>query len=113
MREFILKNKISVSLFVLSFLLVFIAWWAAYAKLHAITQPLIIHFNSQEGINQIGSMGDLTGVAVLSLVIVIVNGMIFLELQKRDWLWGNVLAAATALYCALIFIGFWVIIGVN
>jgi hypothetical protein len=110
---FILKNKVPLALFAASFILIATSWWWAYRALHLITQPLIIHFNSREGINQIGSIGDLTGMAVLSVVILIVNLYIFLELGKRDQFWAVLLACSTLLYSALIFRGFAAIIGVN
>jgi hypothetical protein len=113
MKDPIIKNKFPYLFFAASFALIVASWWWAYGALHLITQPLIIHFNSREGINQIGGMADLTGMAVLSLVIVVTNFFIFLELEKRDRFWGVVLASTTLLYAGLIFRGFAAIIRVN
>ena len=113
MKNYVLKNKFPLAFFVASLVLIIGSWWWAYRVLHLITQPLIIHFNARDGINQIGGMGDLTGMAVLSLAIIIVNFFIFLELEKRDRLWAIILASGTLLYSALIFRGFAAIISVN
>jgi len=109
----LLAHRIITAVFGASFVLVFGGWlWAVLALRH-ISQPLILHFNSYVGINQIGDIRDLTAVGFIGVLAVIMNFFIGLELDARDRLWGKMLAAATFFLAALIFIGFAAIINVN
>ena len=109
-----IKRSKAVSIaFGASALLVMGGWLRAYFALRATTQPLIIHFNNYEGINQIGGMGDLLNTAIFGLVVVLVNFGIALALEERDRFLGKLIAAATAVFAILLFIGFSVIVSVN
>jgi hypothetical protein len=96
-----------------SILLVGIAWLWAYVALHAIEQPLILHFTNAGGINQVGSFRDLSSVPIFGLIVVAVNGVIAWSLDGRDWFLGKFLAAGTLFVSILLFIAFAAIIAVN
>lgn len=109
-----IKRSKAVSIaFGASALLVVGGWFRAYFALRATTQPLIIHFNNYEGINQIGGMGDLLNTAIFGLVVVLVNFVLALALEERDRFLGKLTAAATVVFAILLFIGFSVIVSVN
>ena len=58
-------------------------------------------------------MGDLLNTAIFGLVVVLVNFGIALALEERDRFLGKLIAAATAVFAILLFIGFSVIMSVN
>lgn len=99
--------------FGVSFVLVAGGWLWAWLYLREIDQTLILHFNDRVGINLVGKPGDLAGFGVLALIAVVINSILALALEERDWFLGKLLAAATLAFAALIFIGFAAIISVN
>ena len=99
--------------FLASLFLVAGGWLWTYFSFRNADQPLILHFNSLIGINQVGSLRDLVPVGAFSLAIVALNFFIALELEERDWFLGKFLAVGTFAFAALIFIGFAAIISVN
>ncbi|MEK7193656.1 MAG: hypothetical protein AAB652_02600 [Patescibacteria group bacterium] len=89
--------------------------WAFFA-LRGVSQPLVIHFThvyDYPEINQIGTVWDLGVIAAVGMLIVLVNGVITLELEKKDWFLGKLLAIGTLCMSILIFAAFKVIIDVN
>jgi len=118
MAEFIQKVRRHwpvAAVFGASLILVLGGWlWAALALRRVdATQTLILHFNNLVGINQVGDTGDLAVAGVLGIVAVIVNFLISVELEDRDWFLGKLITVATFAFSALLFIGFTAIISVN
>ena len=74
--EAILRRKFVTSFFGASAAFIISAWIWAYRALGHIPQPLIIHFNSREGINQIGNLTDLSQIAITSIMILVINFLI-------------------------------------
>ena len=109
----ILKYKLISTTFLVSGLLVLGAWLWAILALSGINQPLIFHFSSYAGINEIGNLGNFANIAVFSLLTVGLNFTLAFALVERDWFWGKLLAAGTLVYALLTFIGFAAIISVN
>lgn len=87
------------------------AW--AYGALRSINQPLILHFNSYVGINQVGGLGELLGVATLAMVAVLLNFFLAANAREHDVFLARFISATTIVFAALIFIGFAAIISVN
>ena len=107
------KFKVVSASFALSFLFIVGGWLWAYLAFKDISQPIILHFNSSDGITQVGSLADLAWVGLLGSVIMVVNFFIALILEERDWFLGKLAASATLFISILLFIGFAAIIGVN
>lgn len=85
----------------------------AYFALRGIKEPLILHFSSYTGINQIGTLGNLLGVSVTGLVLIIINTLIVREVEVRDKALARIIGLSTLFFSVLIFIGFAAIISVN
>ena len=116
MRNFfkkIVKFKTISAVFLLSFLFIVGGWLWAFFALRKISQPLIIHFNDVLHINQVGSLNDLTIVALFGLISLVLDFLIALELEERDWFLGKLTAAFGLFFSVLLFIGFAAIISVN
>ena len=111
-KKFIKFKAIS-SVFLLSFLFVAGGWLWAFFALRKISQPLIIHFNDFLGITQIGGLNDLTVVALFGVISLVLDFLIALELEERDWFLGKLAAAFGLFLGILLFIGFATIISVN
>ncbi len=109
----ILKSKAISSLFLLSAVSVAAGTLWAYSALKSAGSILILHFNNVVGINQIGGVGELIGVGITGLIVVVVNFLIAMELEARDLFLGKLLTGATLLFGILLFIGFAAIISVN
>lgn len=112
LKKFI-KFKAVSSVFLLSFLFVIGGWLWAFFALRKISQPLIIHFNNFLGITQIGGLNDLTIVALFGVISLVLDFLIALELEERDWFLGKLAAAFGLFLGILLFIGFAAIISVN
>jgi hypothetical protein len=96
-----------------SFLLVLGGWLWAWLTLRGSDQPIIVHFNPIVRINQVGTAADLHPIGIFSLLVVLVNFFLAIDLEERDRFLGKLVAAATLGFAILIFIGFSVIISVN
>lgn len=86
--------------------------WALIA-LWGVSPALIIHFTAGVGINEVGAIWRLCAVAALAVSAVCVNFLIAMELERRGWFLGALIAAATVLFGVLIFMYFRSIIFVN
>ena len=73
----------------------------------------ILRFNAEQGIVRVGDPGELIWLAGAGAVIVIINAVLGLELAERDRFLSRLLAAGTAVFAVLLFIGFAAIIGAN
>ena len=108
-----LKFKVPNIACILSFVFVLGGWIWAYFVLRQPSQPLILHFSDQVGIDQIGYEGDLAKVGIFGLVIILVNFLIAVELEERDRFLARLTSGVTLLLGLLIFIYFVAIIGAN
>ena len=113
MIQSMLKHKLLSAVFLVSFGFIVGATIWAYVATKDINGPIVLHFNNIAGINQIGSFFDLLLVGITCVLVVIVNFFLALELEKRDWFLGKIVAATTLLASLLIFIAFAAIISVN
>ena len=109
----LLRFRVTSALFLVSLILVLGSSLWAYGALRKIHGPIIVHFSSLGGIDQIGEIWDLLRIGVLGLVVISINFFIAFELEERDWFLGKLTAAVTVFLSLLIFIGFAAIISVN
>lgn len=107
------RHRIPNLALVFSMVLVVGGWLWAYFKLRKITEPLIIHYSQEVGIDQVGYAGDLAKVGIFGIVIVAINFIISVELEQKDRFLGRLTSTVTSLLGILIFIYFAAIIGVN
>lgn len=113
MKEAFLRYKEIILEFTLSALFVSGGAVWAYFALRGIKEPLILHFSSYTGINQIGTLSNLLGVAWTGAVIVALNAMIASALELRHKPLARAVGLTTIFLSALLFIGFVAIISVN
>ncbi len=109
----LLRYRRLIAIFGVSVVLLAAAAAIAWVRLHAIREPLVLHYSPYTGINQIGSVVNLLGVAATGLVLVGVNALIAFALEDRERLWADLLALMTLFLSALLFIAFMAIISVN
>ena len=96
----------------LTFVLGGLLW--AYFALRGITNtPLILHFNTSDGITQVGGLGTLVFWGLFGIVACIMNSFVALEFDRRNHLFGKFLASLTLMFAALLFIAFATIINAN
>ena len=107
------SNKWVGGAFAVSFALIIGSWLWAWFTLKGISQSLILHYNSFAGINQSGTVAELSAVSVMAFVALVVNSSIAFELQHRNRFLALVLAVGSILFSLLIFIAFTAIIRVN
>lgn len=107
------KFKVNTLSFVTSLVLVIGGWFWAFWALREIKLPLIIHFSNINGINQVGYFWDLAKVGIFGILVVAVNFLISVELEKRDKFLGKLTSAFTFFLSILIFVYFMAIISVN
>jgi hypothetical protein len=105
--------RASTALLVASLAFVLGGWIWAYLSLRGATQPLILRFSNLTGITQIGSADHLIPMGLFGVSLVLVNGLIALTIEARDWFWGKFYAAATLVLAILIFIGFAAVISTS
>ena len=113
MLKKLLKFKIPNLAGLLSLIFVLGGWVWAFLALRNISQPLILHFSGQTGIDQTGFEGDLARVGIFGLVVVAINFLIAVELEARDRFLARVTSGVTLFLGLLIFIYFVAIISVN
>ncbi len=113
MLQRISKFRIPLAIFVtsLAFIIGGCAW--AYVATKDIKGPIIVHFNNVTGIDHIGSFYDLLMIGITSVVVVLINFFLALELQDRDRFLSKIVTATTLFLSILIFITFAAIIAVN
>lgn len=85
----------------------------AFFSLRSAGGSLIVHYNDFQGINRVGGVGDIIEIGILGLVIIVLNFLLSLELERRDSVLGKIVAASSLFLSVLIFIGFAAIISVN
>jgi hypothetical protein len=112
-KKEISERKFIIAAFAISFLLVAASWVWAFVYMRGIKQPLVVHFDSFTGINQIGSLATLTGMSITALVALAVDLLLAWEMEKRDSFLGKFLAGFALFFSLLIFLGFSAIISVN
>jgi hypothetical protein len=87
--------------------------WAYSSILSSGSAPFILHFNDIDGITKVGGIGDLVGMGILGVVIVVIDFFIALELEARDKILGKMVAGVTLIMAILLFLGFVAILNVN
>ncbi len=87
--------------------------WAFFALRAAGTDSLILHFNSVQGITNVGGLGFVAFIAVLALLVVLMNFAVAREFTARDRFFGKFLAVMTLVFAILLFLAFAAIISVN
>jgi len=107
------EHRFVTSTLIVSFVLILAGWLWADRLLSPLGQPLILHYSSRARINQVGTIGDLRGLALLGVAIVVINGILAFYLDARDWFLGKFLATVTIAVSILLFIAFVAIVSVN
>lgn len=113
LREKISDHRAIAAFGTLALLLVAGGWLWAFLVLRDRPHSLILHWNDLINVNIKGDMGDLSGLGALSVLAVILNFKLALELDRRDWFLGKLVIGATFGFGVLIFIGFAAIVSVN
>lgn len=113
MRRKVKKYKVTSVTFLASLILVFGGTIWAYVMLHALTQPLILHFSEYSGITKTGSIVDILGFGTFGVLLIAINFFLAINLQERERLLGKILTGATLFLAILIFITLSAIISVN
>ncbi|HTY39699.1 MAG TPA: hypothetical protein VMC43_01235 [Candidatus Paceibacterota bacterium] len=98
-----------------SFVLVLAGWIWAYTSLRGISQPLIIHYNAglDSPVEMKGTIWDIFDIGGFGVLVVVLNGILAVRLDERDWFLGKLIAGSTFVFAVLIFIAFSAIISVN
>ncbi len=112
-REFLIRYKEILLEFAWSavFVLGGTAW--TYFGLRGVREPLILHFSSYTGINQIGGLGNLLAVCGTAALLVAGNCFLAAALEERRPVWARVVGLSTLFFSVLLFIGLAAIISVN
>lgn len=113
MKEIFLRYKELILEMGASLLLVLGGALWSWLTLRGIKEPLIIHFSSYTGINQIGSLSDLLAISVTAAIIIFLNAAVGWELEHRHKPLARMVGLTTLFLAALLFIGFVAIISVN
>jgi len=98
---------------VLSAVLVIGGWLWAFLKLREIETPVVIFYNSVQGVTRSGEVGEFLKVLVFGLLVILINFFISAELEERSRFWGRLGSVFTVFLSVLIFIYFAAIISVN
>lgn len=100
-----------------SALLVGLGWIWAHTTLVPIGQSIIVLWNADSGILRTVPAPEaaafLAGIGGTALLMVIVNGALAIELERRDRIGGKLMALATGAFAGLIFIAFAAMMAVN
>lgn len=97
----------------LSLGLVIGGWTWAFLVLGDESQPLILHFNSLVRINLTGSLNDVLGFVVWSILALLINIALSFRMHRFNSVFGRIIASASILWAVLIFVGIAAIIRVN
>ena len=103
-------NNLSLAL---GFTLIFGGWLWAYLKLRVIEVPVVILYNSVEGVARAGDVREFLKVLVFGLLVILVNFFIAAELEERSRFWARLSSLFTVFLSVLIFIYFAAIISVT
>lgn len=96
-----------------SLILILGGWLWAYFKLRVIEVPVVILYNSDQGVTRAGEVGEFLKVAIFGFLVVVINFFITAELEERSRFWAGLSAVFTVFLSILIFIYFAAIISVN
>ncbi len=100
-----------------SALFIALGWAWAHTTLVPIGQPIIVLWNAGEGILRTVPANEtatfLAGIGGTALLMAIANGLLAVELERRDRIGGKLVALATSAFAGLIFIAFTAMISVN
>lgn len=113
MRETLRKEKWFVGVFTVSALLIVGGWIWALVALRHVSSPLVLHFNADIGISQIGELWNICAIALIALIAVTVDAVIGFALLARERFIAWLVAAAALSFSVLIFIALAAIISFN
>ena len=100
-------------IFGISLLVLLVALAVAYVKLADQTALLIIHFDKYQGIDMLGSKGDIFSCLLIGVGIVAVNGLLAYVLYRRDRFLANLLGYVSVAISVLLFLSTLAIISNN
>lgn len=109
----LLKDKYLISIFGLSFLVLFISFLTAFFKIGGITNPLIIHFDAYNGVNILGDKIDIFGVFASAFAAGLINFFLSNFFYYRERFIAYVFSFGSFGLSILILIAVSVIISVN
>ena len=105
--------KLKRLLFLSAFIILIIALGIAFVQLADHDALLILHFDTDRGIDFLGSEFDIFNVLFVGIGMIILSYLIARGVSKRDVILAQILAGASVLFSLLIFTAVLVIISVN
>lgn len=109
----ILKDKYVAASFVVSFVILIIAFALVYVKLADSGNLLIIHSDIFRGADYFGNFSDIMGIIAVAFVIWIINILLAHEFYFKERFVSYLLAFSTSIFMVLILIAINAIINVN
>lgn len=109
----IYKNKILLSSFLLSLFLIMVGASVVFVKLSDVQHLLIIHFDSFNGIDFLGSKLDVYGILLSGVVLNLINGFLVTIFYYRERFLSYILAFSNIVVSLLILIAIFVIVSIN
>lgn len=113
MKTWIKQHKETAVCSGLSLLLILLGWILAAVKLRHIQEPLILHYSTYTGINQIGSLRDVAAIGITGLVLWALNTPLASMLDNREPYFGRLTAFALLAFGILLFFAFIAIMSLN
>lgn len=109
----LLKDKYLISIFGLSFFVLLISFLTAFFKIGGITSPLIIHFDTYNGVNILGDKIDIFGVFASAFAAALINFLLSNFFYYRERFISYIFSFGSFGLSILILIAVSVIISVN
>ena len=109
----VLKDKYTLILFALSFVILAFAFSIAYVNLSDANSLMVVHFDSYRGVDFFGAKSDVYNILTISLIIWLINLFLTNKFYFRERFLSYALATGTILFMVLILIAVNVIISVN
>jgi hypothetical protein len=110
--KLLIKYKWTGISFSVALTFVLTGWIWVWVRLRDVSQ-LTLHFSDYGGINKTGSIWDLHAFGLLGLIMLVLDWLISMALEERDWFLGKLTAFVGLVLGILIFIGFMAIMNVN
>jgi hypothetical protein len=79
----------------------------------ALDVPIVLRLGDRYSVIAIGSIWELGLFGGLLAILLVINVLLVWQLERRDWLWGKVVALLTLIMGALLFWAFQGMIAVN
>jgi hypothetical protein len=113
MRKWLKKHRETAFASGISLLLIVCGWVLAWVKLRGIKEPLVLHYSTYTGINQIGTLREVRDIAITGLVIWALDTILASALDDREPFLGRLLAFGALAAGVLLFFAFLAIISLN